>query len=738
MFTKLLLGFVSCCLLAGSYAAVGSSQAVLAQTAVRTGVLRGTVALEPSGVPVRNAVITIAELKKSVLTDERGAFQFDHVRFGRYQLIAHLDRVPDVVKTVEVKQPVQTLDLQLTLAPVSEQVTVTASGSAEAVGSSYQSVSAIGALELSQRNSTSIGEALENQLGVAKRSFGPASGRPVIRGFDGDRVLVLQNGLRLGGIASQSGDEVEPIDVLSLDRVEIVKGPATLLYGSNAIGGVVNGISTNDVYQKDLSGYLTTFGATNNWQAGGSAGFKFGVGKFLIFGSGGAQKANDYRTPLGIVLNSYSRSGNASGGVGWFPRQGWVAFNYTYDRRRYGIPVEPGAIDFEYLKMRRHSYEVKGGLRELGGFIEGGDFAVSYNDYVNREFEFESDENVTELDSLATNKNWNYRANFNHQRLGRFSGTFGISGFSRDYKSIGAEAPAPHTKQKSVAVYGLERIDLEKIGFQFGGRVEQNGYNPEGNFRKRNFVGFSGSAGIRVPLWTGGSFVTNYQHSFRAPALEELYNNGPHPGILVFDIGNPNLNAEQGDGVDFSLRHNNERLRLESSVYYYNIHNFVFTDFTGVTDPGSHLPIVNYAQGTSRYRGMEASIEVRIVPALWLNGKVDYVRADLTQLNKALPRIPPLRATLGADWRYQAFSVRPELILAARQGRVFDNEVPTEGYSVLNLNASYTIVKLRAAHILTLSGNNLTDKLYRNHLSFIKEIAPEIGRNLRLSYTLRF
>lgn len=593
-------------------------------------------------------------------------------------------------------------------------------------------------MELTQRNPISIGDALEYQPGVAKRSFGPGSGRPVIRGFDGDRVLVLQDGLRLGGIASQSGDEVEPIDVLSLDRVEIVKGPATLLYGSNAIGGVVNGISTNDVHQRGLSGYMTAFGGTNNWQAGSSGGFKFGFKKFLFFANGGAQKANEYRTPIGTVLNSYARSGNASGGAGWFPRKGWVSFTYTYDRRRYGIPVEPDEIDFEYLKMRRHNYEVKGGLSELGGFIAGGDFAVSYNDYINREFEFESDENITELDSIATNKNFNYRANFNHRRQGHFSGTFGLLGFTRDYKSVGAEAPAPHTKQNSFAVYGLERVDYERIGFQFGGRVEQNGYNPEGNFRQRNFVGFSGSAGARIPLWTGGSFVANYQHSFRAPALEELYNNGPHPGILVFDIGNPNLNPEQGDGVDFSLRHNTERVRLEGSVYYYHIRNFVFPAFTGLTDTKSNLPIVDYAQGNSRYVGTEASVEARVVRTLWFNGKVDYVRAELTEQNKPLPRIPPLRGTLGLDWRFNAFSVRPELVLVNRQVRVFDNETRTAGYGVFNLNASYTFVTKRVAHVLSLSGQNLTDKLYRNHLSFIKNIAPEIGRSVRVNYALRF
>jgi len=714
------------------------SLTAFAQSPAMTGTVRGAVTIEPSGTAARNALLTIIELKRSALTDQDGAFEFNDIPVGKYQVFAHLDRVPDAIKTIQVRSGSQTVDFQLPLAPVSAQVTVTATGSADAVGSSYQAVTSVGALELAQRNPISIGDALEYQLGIAKRSFGPGSGRPVIRGFDGDRVLVLQDGLRVGGIASQSGDEVEPIDVLSLDRVEIVKGPATLLYGSNAIGGVVNGISTNDIYQRGLSGYLTAFGGTNIRQAGTSGGLKYGVGNFLVFGSGGSQKANDYRTPLGTVLNSYARSGNLSGGVGWFTRQGWLSFTYTYDRRRYGIPVQPDEIDFEYLQMRRHSYEVKGGLRELGGFIEGGDFAVSYNDYVNREFEFESDEHFTELDSIATNKNLNYRANFNHRRRGKLSGSFGFSGFTRDYLSIGEEAPAPHTRQESFAVYSLERVDFERISFQFGGRIEQNGYQPEGDFRKRNFVGFSGSAGVRVPLWTGGSFVANYQHSFRAPALEELYNNGPHPGILVFDIGNPNLNPEQGDGVDVSLRHTSDRMRLEGSFYYYHIRNFVFPAFTGATDPESSLPIAEYTQGNSRYVGTEASIEARILPALWLNGKVDYVRAELTQQNKPLPRIPPLRGTLGLDWRFKAFNIRPEVLMANRQVRVFDHETPTAGYAVLNLNASYVFVTKRIAHILSVGGYNLADTLYRNHLSFIKNIAPEMGRGVRLNYSLRF
>ncbi len=709
-----------------------------AQSNKQNNVLRGVVTLESSGSSIPNAVVTISELRRTTQTDENGRYEFEGVPAGKYTIIAHLDRVPDAVKTSDVASGETTLDFKLSFSSIREQVTVTASGTAESIENSYQSVTSVGALELARENPISIGEALKNQLGVANRSFGPSSGRPVIRGFDGDRVLVLQDGLRVGGISSQSGDEVEPIDVLALDRVEIVKGPATLLYGSNAIGGVVNGISTNDVYQKGLSGYLTAFGGTNNYQAGASGGLKFGYKNFLFFGNGSGQKANDYRTPLGTVLNSYARTGNFSGGAGYFARRGWLSFTYGDDYRRYGIPVEPDEIDFEFYKTRRRSYEIKGGLRELGGFIESGDFALSYNNYNAREFEFESDENVTEFEGIATNKNLNYRANFNHRRRGKLSGTFGVSGFTRDFESIGAEAPAPRTKQNSFAVYALERIDFERVGFQFGGRVEQNGYKPEGNLPNRNFVGFSGSAGVRVPLWTGGSVIANYQHSFRAPALEELYNNGAHPGIVLFDIGNPNLKAEQGDGVDLSLRHSTERLKLTGGVYYYNLRNFVFPAFTGVIDSHSNLPIVNYAQGNSRYAGIETSIEAKLFDALWFDGKADYVRAELTELNKPLPRIPPFRATFGLDWRYKALNVRPELVLAAKQTRVFDNETPTAGYTIFNLNASYTLIRGRAAHVFSVSGYNLNNKLYRNHLSFLKNIAPEIGRGVRFNYTMRF
>ena len=148
--------------------------------------------------------------------------------------------------------------------------------------------------------------------------------------------------------------------------------------------------------------------------------------------------------------------------------------------------------------------------------------------------------------------------------------------------------------------------------------------------------------------------------------------------------------------------------------------------------------MIEYAQGNARYFGGEASLEAKLIDTLWFNAKADFVRADLTELDKPLPRIPPVRGTLGLDWRFKGFSVRPEVVMAAKQDRVFENETTTPGYAIFNVDASYTIFAKSAAHVFSFSGYNLTDKLYLNHLSFLKGIAPEIGRGARLTYALRF
>jgi iron complex outermembrane receptor protein len=700
--------------------------------------LGGTVSLGDSGQAVRGATVTILQLRRSVITDDNGKYEFQNVPFGRYDVTAHLERAPDVIQTVNVTGAT-TQDFQIQLTGMRETVTVTATGTEQSVSSSIQSVTVLGSVDLAQKNPASLGEALEGELGVSKRSFGPGPSRPVIRGFDGDRVLVLEDGMRVGALGFQSGDHSEPVDLLSVDRVEVVKGPATLLYGSNAIGGVVNVVDGHDSPHRGTNGYLMGIGSTNNWQGGGSAGIETGTEKSLFWVSGGGQKSNDYNTPIGRIPNSYQRDANFTAGMGYYPGKGFFSFNYHFDKRRYGIPFDPNEVDPEivFLNPRRHSFQFNGGFRDMRGFIEGARFSVQYSDYKHQEI----NALTNEVNTTFNNKNTIFRGMFDQRRRGKLTGSFGFWGLHRDYTSSGEEALAPPTKQNSLAGFVLETINFERASLQFGGRVETNRYNPSldpdrGQLPKRNFTGFSGAIGLRVNTWEGGAFVANYTHSYRAASLEELYNEGPHPGNATFEIGDPTLTRELGDGIDFGVRHSSKRLRAEANGFFYHINNFVFLAPTGAEEDG--LPVGEYRQATSRFVGIEGKVDVSLHRYVWLNLGTDYVNAELTQTSTPLPRIPPLRGRVGLEFTYKDLILKPEAVFASDQSRIFPLETRTPGYTVFNFAGSYLITHKHNAHIITFNAFNLGDRLYRNHLSFIKEFAPEMGRGIRVTYTVRF
>lgn len=702
--------------------------------------LKGTVTLGESGKPIHNVLVTILQLKRTIGTDEQGNYEFQNLPPGKYDVVAHLDRVPDIVRSTEIGAGVTTtLDFRVELGGLQEEVTVTATGSEQAVSSSIQSVEVIGSIDLAKRSTVSLGESLDGELGISKRSFGPGTARPVIRGFDGDRVLVLQDGNRIGGLGFESGDHAEPINVLTVERIEVVKGPATLLYGSNAIGGVVNAVTGHDSAHKGINGYFTGIGSTNGGQAAGSGGIEYGTDKWLLWGNGGGQRAGDYNTPIGRVRNSFSREENVSAGFGFYPGKGFFSFNYDFDKRRYGIPYDAKEENPEvvFLNPRRNSFEFKGGFRESHSFVEGGTFSVQYNHYTHGEI----NSFTNEVNTAFKNKTSSFQGVFDQKKTGNLSGKFGVFGSHRDFSASGEEALAPPTKQNAFAVFAVETLDFEKASVQFGGRLENNRYSPaetaqRGVLPNRSFTGLSAALGVRVPTWSGGSFVANYSHSYRAPSLEELYNNGPHPGNLAFEIGDPNLRRELGNGLDFGLRHSSKRLRFEANGFYYHIKDFVYLAPTG--DIEEDLIVAEYRQGTTRYAGTEARFDAQLHPALWLNVGADYVNAELSSSGTPLPRIPPLRVRSGLEIRFKGLLLNPEVVMAQDQNRLFPTETRTAGYTTFGLSGSYLIAQQHAAHIISFNAFNLGDRLYRNHLSFIKEFAPEMGRGLRVTYTFRF
>ncbi|MCA1626440.1 MAG: TonB-dependent receptor plug domain-containing protein, partial [Acidobacteria bacterium] len=416
--------------------------------AQNAGSIQGKVSLAENDALLHNVIITVIGLKRSVSTDESGAYQIGQVPPGTYTVLAHMEGFPDATQTVTVTPgSPTTADFQLRFSALKEQITVTATGSEQSVFESFQSVTTLDNLRLAEESHPSLGEVLDKEPGVAKRSFGPGAARPVIRGFDGDRVLVLQDGVRTGSLSSQSGDHGEPIDVLSLERLEVVKGPATLLYGSNAIGGVVNAVTGHDYAHKGVRGYFTTNAGTTNNQAGVSGGIEFGVGNFMLWGNSSGQRTGDYDTPIGKVPNSKTRTASGLGGFGYYADKVFFSASYGYDNRRYGVPFaaqfeggegaaesagalqdgeEEAQID---LAMRRHDLRFNGGFRNLGSFINAFQLHLSYSDYQHKELEGEA------VGTTFNNKSFIYRGVFSQRKQGRLSGSFGFSGFTRDYET---------------------------------------------------------------------------------------------------------------------------------------------------------------------------------------------------------------------------------------------------------------------------------------------------------------
>jgi iron complex outermembrane receptor protein len=241
----------------------------------QTGSLSGTVKFEAN--PLHDARVTIVQTNQSVVTDEQGRYSFESVAPGRHTVVVHLEGFSDASKVAAITAGSNvTLDFQLQIISLQESVTVTASGTEQSVFDSFQTVNSVGSTRIAERASTSLGEVLDRETGVAKRSFGPGSARPVIRGFDGDRVLVLQDGVRSGSVGSQSGDHGETIDPLSAERIEVVKGPATLLYGSNALGGVVNVIGHHEDEAHDgVRGFFNAVGGSADRQGALAGGVRW-------------------------------------------------------------------------------------------------------------------------------------------------------------------------------------------------------------------------------------------------------------------------------------------------------------------------------------------------------------------------------------------------------------------------------------------------------------------------------
>ena len=735
-----------------------------------TGSVRGAVTFTEGGQPVHGAVVLVVGPGLVALTDDRGEFEIDSVPPGTYEILAQREHLTARRQTITIQSEQTTVvDFALELSPVHEEVTVTATpGGGTTTFEAFNAVTTLDSFELSTNVAGTLGDALENQPGVAKRSFGPGSSRPIIRGFDGDRVLMMEDGIGTGDLASQSGDHGVTIDPNGLERIEVVRGPATLLYGSNAVGGVVNAVTPHESYRDSMTegtrGQMSSDGGTANTQAGTNASVQHARGKLMVWAGGGARRSGDYETPEGTVENSETRLTTGRAGVGYFGERLFASGGFTLEDSRYGVPFAgefhgegdagaPGEEQSEVfvdIDSQRRVGRFDVGMQNVGTNVLDA-FRVVVNVIDWGHDEIETVDRTERVGTMFNNRTYVVRTEFDQRQTATLSGKYGVWTKFRHYVATGEEALAPPTDQTAFAAFGYEELVFGPHRLQLGGRVERNAYtvdprtesDPAENggveppeVRDRDFTGMSASVGFQTNLGEDATFVTNVTRSYRAPALEELYNFGPHVGNLLFEIGNPDLEREATLGLDLSVRHQSPRLRGNFNFYVYDIDNFVFSAVTDEVIDG--LSVAEFLQGDSRFIGFDAKGSVRLGEQVWLNLGLGLVDAELTTTNEALPRIPPLRGQLSVDVPYRGFTITPEWIFASRQDRVFREETETDGSSVLNVRASYVWPSQHMVHIVSVAGYNLTNELYRNHTSFIKDLAPEIGRGVKFGYSLRF
>ncbi len=749
-------------LLLAALAVGGALIATMTASAQESGRIEGTVTLASSGDALHGARVLIINLGRSVLTDEAGHYTFEGVPAGEHDLLAtreHLQAARVLVTVADGEMAA--VDFALALAAVHEEVTVTATGRETTAFDAFNNVQVLDSVDLAQNMAGNLGELLENEPGMAKRSFGPGSSRPIIRGFDNDRVLIMQDGVRTGDLSSQSGDHGVSVDPGGLQKVEILKGPATLLYGSSAIGGVVNTISPQQQFYEDppdeLRGQVNGDLGSTNEQAGGGANFQYGNGRFMTWFGGGGRRTGSYDTPEGKVENSQTEQVNGRFGVGLFGNTSYLSAGYQIEDGSYGVPFagettgEPEERVFIDLETRRQVARIEGGVRRLDSpAVESVKATFSYIDWYHQEVENFVATGEREVGTQFFNKTYIGRVEVQQSPTGRTSGQFGIWAQHRDYTVLGEEALSPPTQQDAFAAFAYEEVQLDRLSLQFGARLEHTRYQPEerastapegpvepGEVRDRDFTGLSGSVGLRVPFsGSRAAVVANFTSAYRAPSLEELYNFGAHPGTLSFEVGNPDLERERSSGGEVSLRINNDRIHGQASFFYYGISDFMFGAPQGAEIDG--LQVIEFQQGNSRFVGADLALSFHFSNQWRVHLGGGIVDARLTETNEPLPRIPASSGRLALDWLpTNALQVRPEMILRAKQNKVFGEETPTDGATVLNLSASYTVAKAKTMHIFTLKGTNLTDVLYRNHSSFIKDVAPETGRRVLITYALR-
>ena len=711
--------------------------------------LRGRV-VDEAGAPLHGAQVYVPTARRGTLTDERGEFVLSGLAGGRPTevRVTLIGYAPGRVVTRVGGSPLAVVLRQTPLTLPGLDVTATPGGrDALAV---TQATSQLAGPELERELSGSLAQSLRMQPGVAVRFMGPAATMPVLRGLTGDRVLVLQDGQRTADLAGSADDHGVTIDPLAAQRVEIVRGPATLLYGNNAVGGVVNVIS-GDVPASLPTRPEGTLGlqsesAFPGGAASGRVAMPLGA-SWVTTLRAAVRTTEAMRIPHDPLLGTRLENTEASnvggsfgiGRVGERVSAGVAMRAYGF---AYGLPVAPGT---DPVGLRGSRYEMSGRAEVTPGTgaLTAARLDLTVQDYGHDELDDRSGDLLQEFGLHTRTAN----VLVQHGRLGPLAeGAWGASVLTKRYAATGPQALTPPADSRGLGMFVFQEVRLSQGGMalQVGGRLDdyriESGSAPKfGPGVDRHYQALSGALGLRLPLSSTASAAVHVGRSFRAPTVEELFSAAAHAGTGAVEIGDPALQAETGVSVEATVRVRNPRWNGQLSVYRNEIDGFVHLAARGDTVlGGATLPVLQYAQRPAVLRGAEGSLEWAASRAVVLGVMGDYLHAEMTN-GRPLSFMPPPRLGVMARWDGGLLSFGGDLHHELAQERVgAAGERPTPAHTIARLHAGLRFRTGNRTHSLTVRAENLANELHREATSRVKDFAPGPGRNISVGYRLYY
>jgi iron complex outermembrane recepter protein len=706
----------------------------------------GRVTAVPEGETVPFINIIIEGTRYGTFSDASGLYRLTDLPSGRHTLLVKgmgfdISRVEIEIEGEEEFE----LNIEVNYKGIDiDEIVVTSSPTAR--GFRYQPDNVFLGEELQKRAEASFGEMLDGEPGIAMRSMGPTPSRPVIRGLDGDRILILQNGERMGDISESSAGHAISLDPLSSNRVEVVRGPASLLYGSSAIGGVIN-LMTADIpeeWDQGGSGVVSLQGASMNNMGAGFGRYTWGNDHWAAAGRFGYRKAGDVRTPDGIIPSTYMNNYDGSAGLGFNTGKTSGGFNLSMGNQSYGIPEELDNPDVS-AEVRIRQEMMQGRLNfGINRFFDKAQLRLHASRFIQQEMEMVLVNRLLhevleiEFDKL----NFSSTITLQHRPVGIFDrGALGLSIYGRKMDISGDNAFTPNESRYNIGLFTFQEIPVTTgIRLQVGGRLDfmratalPNAFTDMNN--SRNAFVYAGSVGLNYRPADGLELGGQFARSHRYPMLEELFADGPHLCAGLYEIGSTDLDDEIGYGSDFFARWSNGTLQSEIALFYNYFSNYIIMQPTGETDPGSGLPVVEYQGDKAKLFGGEVSLGLTILKGLKADLCIDYVSGRrLSSEKENLPFMPPFRFSGKLEYDYGRGWVGSRLRAVAEQNSVAPEEEVTPGYTLLGINSGLRL-NSTGQHVIILRVENLLNLRYRDHLTRIEERNyPMPGRNFNLAY----